>query len=66
MDNARRETSVQERKRRAARPWLFALIPLGFVAFVGILIWLGRPTGGPTEMPDPAIVDPEVLLETDE
>ncbi len=36
----------------------FALIPISFVAMVGIMVWVGRDNGGPVE-------DPDVLLNTD-
>lgn len=29
------------------RRYLYALIPIGFVIMVGLMVWIGRPTGGP-------------------
>lgn len=55
---------------------LYALIPLGFVLLVGILLWVGRDTGGPVAEPSDrsqtaptaassSPVDPEVVSDPD-
>jgi len=40
--------------------YLFVLIPLGFVALVGAMLWLGRPTGSPVA-PEPQQIDTDPL-----
>lgn len=40
--------------------YLFVLIPLGFVAIVGVMLWIGRPTGGPVA-PEPQQIDTDPL-----
>jgi hypothetical protein len=41
---------MRDNLSRAPR-WLFAAIPLGFLALVAVLVLLGQDTGGPTTSP---------------
>lgn len=55
--------------------WLFAAIPLGFVALVGIMLLVGERSGGPTSNPyegedvtessESPEVDPDVVVDPD-
>lgn len=42
------------------RRYLYALIPLGFVALVAIMVLMGRPTGGPV-VPESQQIDTDPL-----
>ncbi|WP_439523253.1 hypothetical protein [Marivita sp.] len=55
---------------------LYVMIPLGFVALVAAMIWIGEPTGGPAVPPSeqittdpldtsPSPVDPDVVTDPD-
>ncbi|MEL7213585.1 MAG: hypothetical protein AAGK92_13050 [Pseudomonadota bacterium] len=47
-----------EKNARKMPRALFALIPISFVAMVGVMVLLGENNGGPVE-------DPDIVLETD-